>query len=91
MAFQIFSVSVETYKCSSFPHTRRDVPVGVPIHLSMEWHELPKYNGIQVSQLNYPHTTRDWNVLPDSLMSSAELSDDCVSKFSSLVRGSDYM
>ena len=31
---------------------RRDVPVGVPLDLStMEWHELPKYNGIQVSQL----------------------------------------
>ena len=33
----------------------RDVPVGVPLDLStptvMEWHELPKYNGIQVSQL----------------------------------------
>ena len=29
---------------------RRDVPVGVPLDLStMEWHELPKYNGIQVS------------------------------------------
>ena len=34
---------------------RRDVPVGVPLDLStlMEWHELPKYNGIQVSQLIY--------------------------------------
>ena len=31
---------------------RRDVSVGVPLDLStMEWHELPKYNGIQVSQL----------------------------------------
>ena len=31
---------------------RRDVPVGVPLDLSvMEWHELLKYNGIQVSQL----------------------------------------
>ena len=32
---------------------RRDVPVGVPLDLStpVEWHELPKYNGIQVSQL----------------------------------------
>ena len=29
---------------------RRDVPVGVPLELST-WHELPKYNGIQVSQL----------------------------------------
>ena len=26
---------------------RRDIPVGVPLDLSkMEWHELPKYNGI---------------------------------------------
>ena len=29
----------------------------------------------------FPQTIRDWNVLPDSLISSAELSDDCVSKF----------
>ena len=33
----------------------------------------------------FPQTIRDWNVLPDSLISSAELSDDCVSKFTSLV------
>ena len=32
---------------------RRDVPVGVPLDLSMEWHELPKNNVIQVSQLIY--------------------------------------
>ena len=25
----------------------------------------------------FPQTIRDWNVLPDSLFSSAELSDDC--------------
>ena len=31
-------------------------------------------------------TIRDWNDLPDSLISSAEMSDDCVSKFASLVR-----
>ena len=37
----------------------------------------------------FPQTIRDWNVLPDSLISSAELSDDCVSKFSSLVRARD--
>ena len=36
-----------------------------------------------------PQTIRDWNVLPDSLISSAELSDDCVSKFTSLVRARD--
>ena len=34
------------------PLVRRDVPVDVPLDLStLEWQELPKYNGIQVSQL----------------------------------------
>ena len=37
----------------------------------------------------FPQTIRDWNVLPDSLISSAELSYDCVSKFTSLVRARD--
>ena len=37
----------------------------------------------------FPQTIRDLNVLPDSLISSAELSDDCVSKFTSLVRARD--
>ena len=37
----------------------------------------------------FPQTIRDWNVLPDSLISSAELSDDCVSRFTSLVRARD--
>ena len=37
----------------------------------------------------FPLTIRDWNVLPDSLISSAELSDDCVSKLTSLVRVRD--
>ena len=32
---------------------------------------------------------RDWNDFPDSLISSAEMSDDCVSKFASLVRARD--
>ena len=32
---------------------------------------------------------RDWNDLPDSLISSAEMSDDCVSKFASLMRARD--
>ena len=34
-------------------------------------------------------TIRDWNDAPDSLISSAELSDECVSKFTSLVRARD--
>ena len=32
---------------------------------------------------------RDWNDRPDSLLSSAKLSDDCGSKFTSLVRARD--
>ena len=36
-----------------------------------------------------PRTIRDWNDLPDSLISSAELLDDCVSKGTSLVRARD--
>ena len=37
----------------------------------------------------FPQTIRDWNDLPDSLFSTAEMSDDCVSKFASLVRSWD--
>ena len=37
----------------------------------------------------FQQTIRDWNDLPDSLISSAEMSDDCVSKFASLVRSRD--
>ena len=33
----------------------------------------------------FPETIRDWNDLPESLISSSELSDDSVSKFTSLV------
>ena len=34
----------------------------------------------------FPQTIRDWNDLPESLISSSELSDDSISKFTSLVR-----
>ena len=34
----------------------------------------------------YPRTIRDWNALPDSLISSAEDAEDCVAKFTSLLR-----
>ena len=37
----------------------------------------------------FPQTIRDWNDLPDSHISSAEMSDDCVSKFAALVRSRD--
>ena len=38
----------------------------------------------------FPKTTRDWNALPDSLISSAEEAEDCVAKFTSLVSARDY-
>ena len=37
----------------------------------------------------FPQTIRDWNALPDSLISSAEDTEDCVAKFTSLVRARD--
>ena len=37
----------------------------------------------------FPQTIRDWNDLPDSLISSAEDAEDCVAKFTSLVRARD--
>ena len=37
----------------------------------------------------FPQTDRDWNALPDSLISSAEDAEDCVAKFTSLVRAKD--
>ena len=37
----------------------------------------------------FPQTIRDWNALPDSLISSAEDAEGCVAKFASLVRARD--
>ena len=37
----------------------------------------------------FPQTISDWNDLPESLISSSELSDDSISKFTSLVRARD--
>ena len=37
----------------------------------------------------FPQTIRDRNALPDSLISSAEDAEDCVAKFTSLVRARD--
>ena len=37
----------------------------------------------------FPPTIRDWNALPDSLISSAEGAEDGVAKFTSLVRARD--
>ena len=37
----------------------------------------------------FPQTIRDWNAVPDSLISSAEDAENCVAKFTSLVRAWD--
>ena len=37
----------------------------------------------------FPDTIRDWNALPESIISSAECSEDPVSRFTSLVRSRD--
>ena len=37
----------------------------------------------------FANTTRDWNALPDSLISSAEDAEDYVAKPTSLVRARD--
>ena len=37
----------------------------------------------------FPQTIRDWNALPNSLISSAEDAEDRVAKFTSLVRARD--
>ena len=37
----------------------------------------------------FPQTVRDWNVLPNSLISSTEDAEDCVAKFTSQVRARD--
>ena len=37
----------------------------------------------------FPQTIRDWNALPDSLISSAEDAEDFVAKFTSLMRARD--
>ena len=37
----------------------------------------------------FPQTNRDWKDLPEALISSSQMSDDSVSKFTSLVRARD--
>ena len=44
---------------------------------------------MSISIASSPQTIRDWNDLPESIISSFELSDDSVPKFTSLVRARD--
>ena len=38
----------------------------------------------------FPQTTREWNALPDSIITSAESAEDGVARFISLERARDY-
>ena len=51
--------------------------------------QIPSASKDSYKKSFFSQTIRDWNALPDSLISSVELSDDCVSKFTSLVRARD--
>ena len=53
--------------------------------------QIPSASKDSYKESFFPQTIRDWNALPDSLISSAELSDDCISKFTSLVRARDNL
>ena len=55
--------------------------------ISTPWpFRYPQLVKMSISIASSPQTIRDWNDLPESLISSSELSDDSVSKFTSLVR-----
>ena len=51
--------------------------------------QIPSASKDVYQYIFFPQTIRDWNDLPESLISSSELSDDSVSKFTSLVRARD--
>ena len=58
--------------------------------ISTPWtFRYPQPVKMSISIASSPQTIRDWNDLPESLISSSELSDDSVSKFTSLVRARD--
>ena len=65
------------------PKTRRDR------NLHSFAFQIPSANKDVYKYSFFPQTIRDWNDLPESLISSSELSDDSVSKFSSIVRARD--
>ena len=69
---------------AKYPRMTLSPKIGV-VGINTPWHfrylqqvQMPIY-------IVFPQTIRDWNELPDSLISSAEVSDDHVSKFTSLL------
>ena len=60
------------------------------LEISTLWHfRLPLLIQMFIKVASSPQTLRDWNALPDFLISSAEDTEDCVAKFTSLVRAWD--
>ena len=59
------------------------------VEISTLWLFTPIANTYVYKGSFFPHTIRDWNALPDSLISSAEDAEDCAAKFTSLVRARD--
>ena len=51
--------------------------------------QIPSASKDSYKKSFFPQANRDWNALPDSLISSVELSNDCVSKLTSHVRARD--
>ena len=55
--------------------------------ISTPWpFRYPQPVKMSINIASSPQTIRDWNDLPESLISSSELSYDSISKFTSLVR-----
>ena len=57
------------------------------VEISTLWHFIANTDVYKGSF--FPQTIRDWNALPDSLISSAEDVENCVAKFTSLVTARD--
>ena len=58
------------------------------VEISTLWH-FRHPSLVDAYKCNFSQTIRDWNALPDSLISSAEVAEDCVAKFTSLVKDMD--
>ena len=51
--------------------------------------QIPIANTDVYKRSFFPQTIRNWNALPDSLISSTQNAENCVTKFTSLVRARD--
>ena len=69
-------------KCKAKPH---------PLNSERKKSPLTGIADIDINQgIFFPQTIRDWNALSESVISSAEVADDCVATFTfSLLRARD--